>query len=546
MIPARPLADSTGSEAQVFGLLEAIDLGPEAVAFGFVHLSEHEYKKWGEIDFVVLSRDGLVVLEVKGGVASCDESGTWSYVSRGYHPVKRRESPMAQASSAYFSLRDNYLVPAVGADVVRRAPSGFCVALAGTPCDAAAGLVGGTEMPEALVASKEDVRDPGAFLGFLSGVTTHWQDNDSPHPGKWSAAEVAAISRAIRPWCDRVPPLSLSAARLRQEQLVLTEDQYEVLDFAEKAPRLLCTGGAGCGKTLLAVECLRREAQNNPLLVTGTSTLAPHLRASVPELASRIVSFDELSEGSIPGLGVFGSLVVDEGQQLTDRTSFAILGRHLVGGLADGRWRWFSDPHNQVLAGAKFDMSCQEELEQRSFPGSLRHNCRNTPEIAQTVETLTGMSVGSNRMQGRGPDVHFAPGSSRQERNAAAASKLKEWLADPQVKAGEIAILSPLALSQSSAWDIASLAGVPARAWQAGWDRRPSYPSEIAVASIDDFRGLEAPYVLVCDMDADVLDPRRNFYLGLTRANFAAFVVAEPAVVRTLVMELQRDYKKQG
>lgn len=540
MIPARPGASSTGSELEVFDLLRLAELGEDSVAFAALNLAEHEYKKWGEIDFVVLCREGLVVIEVKGGLVSCDARGIWRYESRGRKPVERTESPIAQASSAYFSLRKNHLHPAVGVEAFRKAPSGFCTILAKTPRIVARGLIGGTEMPPALIGTSEDVRDPSAIVGFLERVFDYWRRRPPGATGKWDEAEVSSIGRALRPCFERIPPLSLSAARVRQEQLVLTEEQYAILDFAGRAPRVLCTGGAGCGKTLLAIECLRREMPNDPLLVTGTASLAAHLRMSAPAEASRILSFDELANGPPDVTRRYGSLIVDEGQQITDASSLRRLDELLQGGLEQGRWRWFSDPNNQVLSNAAFDPACQSTLQKLAFPGTLGHNCRNTPQIVSAVEVLTGADVGAGRMAGRGPDVQFAQGHSPEERIQSTAAIIRQWLKDPEIRAGEIVILSPRALDQSSAWEIARRAGVPIRAWEPGWDRHESYPGRMAAATIDSFRGLEAPFVVLCDMDVSTPDLQRWFYLGLTRANFAVAVAADPACVAALAQAVAR------
>lgn len=548
MIPSRPSASSTGSEVEVFDLLQLVELGEDSVAFASLNLSEHEYKKWGEIDFVVLCRDGLVVIEVKGGQVSCDERGIWRYESRGRRPIERIESPIAQASSAYFSLRKNHLHPAVGIEAFRKAPSGFCTILAKTPRVVARGLIGGTEMPPDLVGTSEDVRDHSAIVIFLKRVLDYWRRHPPGATGVWSEAEVSSIGRALRPCFDRIPPLSLSAARVRQEQLVLTEEQYAILDFADRAPRVLCTGGAGCGKTLLAVECLRREMSNDPLLVTGTASLAAHLRVSGLTDVSRVVSFDELARGPLHGLHRYGSLIVDEGQQITDTGSLQRLDELLQGGLEQGRWRWFSDPNNQVLSNATFDPACHATLQRLAFPGTLGHNCRNTPQIVSAVEVLTGADIGAGRMAGRGPDVQFARGHSPEERIQSTAAIIRHWLMDPEIRVGEIVILSPRMLNQSTAWEIARRAGVSIRAWEPGWDRHDTYPSRMAAATIDSFRGLEAPFVVLCDMDVSIPDLQRWFYLGLTRANFAVAVAADPACVATLAQAAvdNRNPSKQG
>jgi hypothetical protein len=543
MIPSRPHTSSTGSELEVFELLRCVDFGVGAVGFASLHLSEHEYKKWGEIDFVVLSSKGLLVLEIKGGQVSCDARGIWRYESRGQKTIERFESPIAQASSAYFSVRDRYLIPRLGAATIGKAPSGFGAILARTEMRHADHLIGGTEMPRSLVGTSEDVRDQHALTEFLRRVLEHWCSHPPFPQREWEPKEVEEIGRTLRPYFDRVPPLSLSSARIRQEQLALTEEQYQILDFSDRAPRLLCTGGAGCGKTLLALECLRRELPNNPVLITGTESLAAHLRVSAVEFSERIMSFGEATVASANGQSMFGSLIVDEGQQITNAQSFSVLSTLLRGGLSGGRWRWFGDPNNQLLKLSRFEPDCQSRLEGLAFPGSLSRNCRNTPQIVSTIDALTGIGLNADRMVGKGPDVLFAIGDTEQARMDSAASMIRSWLRDPEIPVGEIVLLSPRSIEHTSAWEIASRAKIPIRRWQPGWDRSPSYPREMAAATIEEFRGLEAPYVVLCDMDGAVDDLKRHFYLGLSRANVAAIVVADREPVARLALSVASEQR---
>ena len=537
MIPARPPERSTASEVEMFNLLELAHLGEEAVAFTSVHLSDHEYKKWGEIDFVVLWREGLVVIEVKGGMPSVDGRGVWRYKSRRHKPVERKESPHGQASSAYFSLVRRHLEPHLGFDLMNKAPSGFCTVFARAPRVVAHGLVSEIEMPRALIGAKEDLKDPFTLASFLGGVIEHWKARPPRSSGQWSEPELAGIARALRPMFDRVPPLSLSAARIREEQLVLTEDQYRLLDYSERMPRVLCTGGAGCGKTLIAMECLRREMPADPLLVTGTDSLAPHLRLMAPLEASRIVSFGELCNGDSRGNRAYGCLLVDEGQQLTDNASLSRLGELLKGGLENGHWRWFSDPNYQVLSNGSFDPDCQSHLEKLGAPITLKQNCRNTPQVVTAVELITGADAGAKQMAGNGPDVLFATGSSVEERIQSAAIEIRKWLEDPEIDPSEIVLLSPLRLEDSTAHAIAARASVSIKPWVPGWGQAPAKGGSMALSTIEEFRGLEAPLVVLCDMDRSVPDLRRLFYLGLTRANVALIVVADPGAVQALALE---------
>jgi hypothetical protein len=547
MIPPRPATGSTHSESDVFWLLRQVEFDGRSAAFSAVHLSDHEYKKWSELDFVVVSRAGLIVIEVKGGLVSCDGRGIWRYDSRGHATVERAESPMAQASSAYFALLKSHLIPAMGRSAVQRVPTGFCVILARTPLSNANAFLGGTDMPIELVGTSEDVRSPDTIAAFLERVITYWRKRPPWPDGEWTDEEVIAACRALRPCFDRVAPLSLSAVRVRQEQFALTEEQYALVDFFEDAPRLMCSAGAGCGKTLLAVECLRRELRNDPLLLTGTNSLAANIRASWASLASRVVSFRELEEGALKSQRQYGCLIVDEGQQVTNPRSIGMLSTLLKGGIEDGRWRWFSDPNNQVLESDAYDPASQALLVRLSFPGRLRRNCRNTPQIIAAVEVLTGAEIGNMPVSGGGPDIIVLQTPTLETRMDAAVQTLRTWLADPAINPGEIVLLTPRALSQSSAWEIARRARTPAVQWHPAWDRQPHYPRQMAVATLQEFRGLESPFVLLCDLDRDIEYVDRWIYLGITRANFAVAIVTDPAVIDGLVRNsLDRLKASQG
>ena len=84
MIPSADMP-GTSSEAEriVFDYLASVQL-PGGMVFHSLSISEHEYKRWGELDFVVLSPGGLIALEIKGGV----------FFSRFFSPAFPRQSPL--------------------------------------------------------------------------------------------------------------------------------------------------------------------------------------------------------------------------------------------------------------------------------------------------------------------------------------------------------------------------------------------------------------------------------------------------------------------
>jgi hypothetical protein len=522
MIPPQPPETSTGSERVVFGLLKSCELRPEAAALTSLNLSENEFKRWGEIDFVVVAPEGLLAIEVKGGHVSCSE-GTWSFTDRLGRSIRKNTSPLAQAQAGFSSLLTKHLEPAFGRSLLSRTANGFCGVFPATTRSMAAHFTGTTDMPRELVATSEDCGSSLDFTKFLKRVYRYWRERQRFEHRPWTSAEVAAVVKSLRPSFDRVPPLSIAISKTRSEQLQLTEDQYDLLDYLEMSPRLLCEAAAGTGKTFIAVETLRRCGPDT-LLVTGTQKLAESLRTTGLE-AGHIVSYAELAQ-SAPDRGrCYETLIVDEGQQITNPQALSVLSRSLEGGLDGGKWRWFADPNHQITKTSDFDANTMEWLRSAaSVRPLLRKNCRNTPQIVNAVEFATGLKIGSTLVNGAGPPVYYAISSSQDDRIREVAKVVMQWLADENVRPGHIALLSPLGTTSTAIQRLAAALGHSVAEWHPGWEVSSHYPKQLAAASIEDFRGLEAPFIVLCDLGLRGPELESELYLGLTRANFAVAV----------------------
>lgn len=538
MMPPRPPENSTGSECEVFALLKKNIIDPEAVGLASLNLSEHEYQRWGEIDFVVVNSSGILVIEVKGGKVSC-EDGIWRFEDRWGRVVEKARSPISQAQGGYSSLLNKYLKPLLGEAKVARVTTGFCTVFPGSRLSEVEHLLGGPEMPRELVGTKEDCTSSSKFQEFMNRVLDYWRQHAKAKVTKLSPAEVRNVVAHLRPSFDRVRPISISLAHLREEQLELTEDQYQLIDFMETAPRVLCTGGAGCGKTFLAVECLRRELAHEPILVTGTPSLAAHLRAALGDLASRVASYEEVVGDPGAYRDRFTTLIVDEGQQITSLKVFDVLGDMIGKGLGEARWRWFSDPNWQVSATSTFDSNAQKKLETwASVKPPLRQNCRNTPQIVRNVEFMTGQKIGTTKIKGSGPEVIYGRShDAAAGMIAEAAAQIKSWLSDGVITPGQITLLTTRPIAESSIPKISMAAGIPYAPWRPGWEQQRTYPRFLGASTIENFRGLETPLVLLCDLGGEVVELEKNLYLGMTRANFGVFVACDKSAMERLVTE---------
>ena len=85
-------------EQQVFNYLGEVNVSSHDVALHSLNMTRHKNKRWSEMDFLLVSLRGILVVEVKGGSVSCSD-GMWEYSGK-----KTRLSPAAQVKENYFTL----------------------------------------------------------------------------------------------------------------------------------------------------------------------------------------------------------------------------------------------------------------------------------------------------------------------------------------------------------------------------------------------------------------------------------------------------------
>jgi hypothetical protein len=101
--PSDDIDARSHAERKVAGLLAEIR-SDDGVAYHSVRLPRHRKKVLGEVDFVVLWRGTILVLEVKGGRIGRTRKGLWYSMDRGGHRHPLRRSPWAQAEDAALTL----------------------------------------------------------------------------------------------------------------------------------------------------------------------------------------------------------------------------------------------------------------------------------------------------------------------------------------------------------------------------------------------------------------------------------------------------------
>ncbi|MCK9250713.1 MAG: NERD domain-containing protein/DEAD/DEAH box helicase [Solirubrobacteraceae bacterium] len=532
-------SDRNGSAAEALVYRRLRDETPDDwIAVHSVGLASHRSKPWAELDFVVVGPFGVLCLEVKGGQVTAD-AGVWSTNGK-----RLKESPFQQAGGGAAALHGE-LVDAV--PPVRRAVVGHGVVLPDVRFRAR-----GAGIDPELVYDDDDLDRP--MRRYIERVAAHWLAFHDRGHDELSRAERAAVARFLAPSFDLVPTLRARVAEVDAELVRLTRSQSRVLRGMQEQRRALVRGGAGTGKTLLAVEEAERFARSGlrVLLCCRSHALAEYIQHRVDSELVDVRSYrevlDELVDTAgrrrlIPDaddadvlgvflpeqaqeavleldrVGAYGALVLDEAQDLMFEAALDVLDLLLEDGLGNGRWRVFLD-HKQNLFEAVDRMQFDRLAGAATTQFQLFENCRNTPEISETTALLAAVEP-DEAVARSGPDVVLRFVLDRKDEAAAAATIVETWrkrgirLEDIVVLARDVATVERLVRR----WPHDGPAIAPV-----GDPREPNLRIETAAS----FKGLETlAAVVVGVQEISERDTLRALYVSCSRPRALLAVVLD-------------------
>ena len=551
MIPAFMDERTPPGERDVFDALAA---GPE----DWVVLHSLDLAPWNrglrtEIDFVALIPGrGILCIEVKSQEAITFRDDRW-------YPASISRSPFKQAADGRFTLhrRLREVAPRLAA-----VPVTHCCVFPRSDFEVR-GLI--TVKPWELVDRRQflSCRSGHEFCEILSGCLTKSLEADSTvssmHLNHALIEEFLALCVPVQ----RFRPDSRAAvmARERDAERALLEQQRPVLRLATLNPRLLVTGPAGSGKTLMALELARRAASSGervgllsynqligdwmrsqalsgarswPNLIVGRAIriMADFASIAIPPIPTPEFWDYELPDAleerftapDLNGLAAFDFVIVDEAQDLLGRPRLWNCLMLLVrGGCAGGRYALFGDFSNQILTNRDATLETLSAVEEAGRPvrWHLHDNCRNYATVGNTALQLCGLptSTYATYLRRGGTvdsyEIEFYDDDTQQE------TVLSGWVKALKAKGyrpSEITVLSTRGAEGALAFRLAQK-GFPLQAASAKGD-------QIKYASVHAFKGMESKVVLLTDVD--VSDPgfsRDLFYTALTRATEHAWVL---------------------
>ncbi|MFG1495174.1 NERD domain-containing protein [Saccharospirillum sp. HFRX-1] len=570
MIPSFiPESCRSPGEREIFELLLDDPDTKDWIVLHSLDIAHHRRQVTGEVDFViVIPKFGVLCLEVKASNSVRREDGLWYY---GKEERGDPRGPFKQSSEGMHSLRQHV----VRSDhKLSRVPFWSAVAFPSIEFTVTSDEWHSWQVIDATKLCKSSL--PKLVLGIMrnarllldSQPSVRWFNDEDRFPNKQQAA---AIARILRPNFEFLEKATDRQARKHAEILRYTEEQFIALDAMTDNERVLFSGPAGTGKTLLALEATRRAADSgkkvlficfNRLLGRWVSSqaIAQRENVTVRTLHQHLLSVagiplpidvdDTFWKVDLPDAAVakllesnsaeaqFDVLIVDELQDLLNYSYLDVFDLTLKGSLKQGSWMFFGDFERQMLYGQDRDLIDRLFRERLGTFArfSLRVNCRNTPRIATLSYLLGRLSPGYSRILR--PDDRVEPTimyySTRSQQQKQLVNILDQLDRDNYPRR-DIVILSPKVGIRSAS------ASITDKRWAnniAPYDGAVS--DSIRYTTIHSFKGLDAPVIVITDiekLEGDIFSSL--FYVATTRALERLYIMvhetAKPHIIQSLL-----------
>ncbi|MFD0637879.1 NERD domain-containing protein/DEAD/DEAH box helicase [Catenulispora yoronensis] len=358
-----------------------------------MRLRSHPHKQQAEADFVVLWRNVVILVEVKGGGIG-KHDGVWYSIDRRGDWHKLGSSPMDQAQSAMYALRE----------ILQDEGAGWFASEAAviTPdIDAPPHDVGWRPTHWLAREDMSSERLARALDVIASGART-------PPAGRRRAG-TERLRASLFGEFARMPVIDAQRGAVMEEQNRATAGQARLLAALARNPRVVASGGAGTGKSLVLVEAAKQEAERgrSVLITFNSRELAGYFAPHIGGRGIAVVPFADVGPGRR-----YDVVLVDEAQDLMNADSMDRLDTVMKGGRAEGRWRMFLDMNNQAHVDGAFDEEVFELVASEALRVDLDLNVRNTKAIVHMVQEYLGADIGDpGIVHGEKVHWHTPPGS---------------------------------------------------------------------------------------------------------------------------------------
>jgi hypothetical protein len=517
----------------------------------------------GEADFVVFCPEkGFIVVEIKGGGISFDPARNLWFSENRKGKENEIKNPFAQGKKEKHAiikiLQGHPEWKSLSFEKVTIGHAAFFSDLD----SAQLGDLVTPESPVEIMGANQNLDD---LPKWITAVFEFWIGDEKFFPlseaGMLFIRKVFCTPKKVRPLLSHI---------LRDEdslRLELTAQQFWYLRALGARKRAAITGGAGTGKTLLAMHKAQELAGSGKktLLVCYNAPLADHLK----DVAGRDLKdylhpmgFHELCAWRIrevyrlTGLDLeeearqtfptedrfhvqlpyalalskdylqayqYDAIIVDEGQDFGADYWMAL--EMLLKDEKESCFYIFYDP-NQALYHSADHI---QEIMQGDYPFPLTSNCRNTIHIhTAAYRFYKGEQIEPPKIEGEPIQIICQDSTSDQRKHI--HGLISDLIGRQGIKPKEIVVL--IAGRNLEKYSLL-LSGSSLPNGVAYSSKRHRVPNTILVESVGRFKGLEASIIILWDVDEfDLEEDREALYVAFSRAKSRFFITGTAEACR--------------
>lgn len=457
-------------------------------------------EKHGEADFIVGHREkGIIFLEVKGGRVTYEPS-TDRWTSTDSHGITHHiKDPMNQAMTCLHNFLTLFKRDQIWPRGIVKMTYGAI--LPDTAAPATSKQVVGLHLKELFLFGNDF---PEGLPGWIENRLERGPRELAP-----GAAGMQVLRRVVAdPTKLSFPLRSVVEGEIAQMDRYLLGLQYQVLIGILKNHRSVIFGGAGTGKTVVALElCSRLAEEGQSILFLARS---PNLLGYVSKMLSNgkvtVERWPRINSNLISAN--FDWIVVDEGQDL-NHLELADLARLS----ASSRLAVFLDSNQAILNNPRQvpDRLNAQELE-------LSINLRNTKAISRVTQQLFEGDIPETiGPDGEIPSFEVVVG----EVISATKSHVRKVLAEG-LRRQQLTILVDSASLRERLLSNLNSSEMPSARYL-DW-----LSDTITVETIDDFKGLETDY-LIAVIESPINLSKQLCYVAASRARSRLHVISTSA-----------------
>lgn len=471
---------------------------------------------WGESDFTIFHPDrGILVIEVKSGKISSRE-GKFYQTSMNADDEHEINDPLAQAGKSKYKFRE------LIREKLSRDERLLVEAIVWFPSiDFSYNRV--NDLPPSY--DRRIILDENALNDVEYYIKQAYDYYRADEYTSIKEGSILKIINTLAPEFDLVPSFSSIKKETEYSFLRLTNEQALILDYITEQRKATIQGGAGTGKTLLAVEQAKRlSSEGKTLFLCFNRMLYNYLKNNynienvdfynihsflqrysndievINEEKDFISILDKIDINTLE----YSNFIIDEAQDFYGKVIDYFSN---VSDIKNGKFYVFYDK-NQLLY-YKDGLKWLDKSECRLV---LNKICRNTKEIAITAGSSLDLEIKKydNLAKGEMPTLNIV---ESKDKVINTINRIIRKLKKNGFSNNEIVILSLTTEEKSILNGIKNING----------NKLVSYPNDIDIlfTTSKKFKGLESEAIIIIDFDDKVLEDnfkKRNFYVASSRA----------------------------